>query len=74
MKNLLLYLIQCELFSEYGVSKLDLQMIMNCSHVTCINYINKLKQLSFVRENKFDKWLYFRANLEQIELTSKEKK
>ena len=73
-KKLLLYLIHCELFSEYGVSKLDLQKIMNCSHVTCINYINKLKQLSFVRENKFDKWLYFGANLEQIELTSKEKK
>ena len=45
-KESLFYLVQSELFNEFGLSKANLQSLLNCSHATCSKSLQELEKLN----------------------------
>ena len=65
-KELLFYLVQCELFSEFGLSKANLQSLLNCSHATCSKSLQELKKLNLIKKLNAGKRYYYSANLNDL--------
>lgn len=65
-KELLFYLVQYELFSEIGLSKANLQSLLNCSHATCSKSLQELKKLNLIKKLSVGKKYYYTSNLNNL--------
>lgn len=63
-KDLLFYLVQCELFSEFGMSKQELQNLLECSHATCSKSLDILEKNNFLKIITNGKRKYYTANID----------
>lgn len=68
VKELLFYLIQCELFSEFGLSKANLQSLLNCSHATCSKILNELENNKLLKTFINGKRKYYSINLDNLNI------
>ena len=68
VKELLFYLIQCELFSEFGLSKANLQTLLNCSHATCSKILNELENNKLLKTFINGKRKYYSINLDNLNI------
>lgn len=68
-KELLSYLVQASLFSELGISTLELLDVLGISRATLHNRLNSLKSISdqLVISQRDGKEKYYRANLKEVE-------
>ena len=60
-KDLLVLLLQAELFSEYGLSMKELLENSKLSKVTCLRCLNELKEKNLLVTNKAGKAHYYRS-------------
>lgn len=55
-----------ELFSEIGLSKANLQSLLNCSHATCSKSLQELEKLNLIKKLSAGKRYYYSANLNDL--------
>lgn len=65
-KDILYILVQTELFSEFGLSKREIQEKIECSSETCYSNLKILIDMKLINVIKNGKWLFYTANLENF--------
>lgn len=68
INNLLLILIQCSIFGDFGLNKTKLVKIINKGNTKISEYLGILKQYNLCLDIKSGKNHYFKCNLEELDL------
>ena len=72
-KDFLLLLVQTSIFKESGITKMNIQNILNKGNTTVTAYLSKFRNLELLQEETSGRYVYYSANLQRIDdLTNKE--
>lgn len=72
-KDFLLLLVQTSIFKESGITKMNIQNILNKGNTTITAYLSKFRNLELLNEETSGRYVYYSANLKRIDdLTNKE--
>lgn len=66
-KKLLNILVECSIFGNYGISKVEMQERLSKKRTTLTNILKKFKQLNLYIETQSGRFVYYKANLLTLE-------
>lgn len=66
VRSLLFVLVQCEIFSEFGLSVADLAKITHFKHATCSKHIKEIRDTNIIKILKKGKRVFYTINLDEL--------
>lgn len=65
-KELLCYLIQCNIFEQIGITKSDIKILLNKKNTVVTSVLSSLKEKELCIETRNGRYFYYLANLDRI--------